>query len=494
MKNSLKPLSKFLLPVLIFCALFAADFARAAVTYWDPEGVATTPYTGNMTGTWENNSWSTVAGGTASPGAWVEATAACFGVATGNGTPAFTVTMNANHTVAGIFNGALAPNACVVTINGTGQITIPSGLQAFDMTKASDGSTASTTINVVLAGAGTVTAENGTGQYYFNAANTYSGGTQTGYSGSPFSGILNYNSSSSFGSGHIIVSRGYSASFGALVAEGTSAITLANVVDWSGSLSNAPYLNIVGGSGGTTFSGNWTLGNREVHLGSGVAADSVTISGVVSGTGSLTKFNPAPLILSGANTYSGRVTNSAGTLEIKNANSLGSCSNITVASGATLKVDSSSALNAHAQLNVATGTPVVNLNYSGTQNIGALSMDGGATLAANGTWGSGTSGAANTDTRFTGTGILQVGVVCSATNGIVSITSNGGGSYTLLVQGTQNAQYSIVSTNDPTAPVATWPAIPGSTTNLAPADGLWSITVTNAGPAFYRSKATTACP
>ena len=99
---------------LLFCLL--ANHAGAVLTTWNPQGTVTTPnycsgtcwYTGNLAGTWENSSWDSASQtGTSPTVGWVENTAANFAVHTGTGTPAFTVTMNANHTVAGIFDGPL---------------------------------------------------------------------------------------------------------------------------------------------------------------------------------------------------------------------------------------------------------------------------------------------------------------------------------------------------------------------------------------------------
>src|SRR5437016_3609103 len=90
--------------------LIAAE-SRGAVSYWDPQGTSgANPYTGSLTGTWETSSWTTTSTGQAVPVAWVEGNAACFAVHSGNGTPAFTVTANSNHTLAGIFDGPLTPN------------------------------------------------------------------------------------------------------------------------------------------------------------------------------------------------------------------------------------------------------------------------------------------------------------------------------------------------------------------------------------------------
>src|SRR5881296_1756290 len=115
-RNSLKLLSS------IFCLLVWANAARATVSYWDPEGfrgVLTTYSAGSLSGTWENNSWSRNSDGSAGPSAdtgqpmpqaWTEGDAAVFAVGAGatnnvggsTNTTTFTVTMNANHTVAGI--------------------------------------------------------------------------------------------------------------------------------------------------------------------------------------------------------------------------------------------------------------------------------------------------------------------------------------------------------------------------------------------------------
>ena len=137
------PQSGWLVSSLIW--LLLAHNGLGAVTTWDPQGMGTAQ-PGN--GTWENASWSTSETGQATPVGWVEGTAALFATGSSTNTPAFTVTMNSSHTVAGVFNGALTPGPCPVTINGVGSILLPpSTLQGFD-----SGTNASTTINVPIAG------------------------------------------------------------------------------------------------------------------------------------------------------------------------------------------------------------------------------------------------------------------------------------------------------------------------------------------------------
>src|ERR1017187_4198792 len=147
--NSLKLISATL--GLGFCLL--ANYARAGISTWDPQGSNTQNYyLGSLSQTWENNEWSTSQTGQATPGAWVEGNAALFAVHSGTGTPAFTVTMNANHTVAGIFDGSLTPNPCPVTIAGSGTFfNAANNLNGIDPT-ANTGNPGSITFNVVVAG------------------------------------------------------------------------------------------------------------------------------------------------------------------------------------------------------------------------------------------------------------------------------------------------------------------------------------------------------
>src|SRR5437868_4938696 len=122
-------------------SMIAGASTNSTIFYWDPQGTTgANPYTGSMSGTWENAKWSYGASGLASPVNWVDGKAACFGVHTGLGTPAYTVTMNSSHVVAGFFDGPLTPNSCDITIQGSGIINLASGPQALDSLNASDGS------------------------------------------------------------------------------------------------------------------------------------------------------------------------------------------------------------------------------------------------------------------------------------------------------------------------------------------------------------------
>jgi autotransporter-associated beta strand protein len=211
------------------------------------------------------------------------------------------------------------------------------------------------------------------------------------------------------------------------------------------------------------------------------------------GAGALVKTGGGTLNLSGLNTYTGPTIVGGGTLEISSSNGLASAS-VTVTNGGTLKLDSAAALNSQTLLvlNTNTGSPVVNLNYAGSGLLGLLSLDGGNTFLPGGTWGPIGSGASHTSSRFTGTGIVTI-PVCSSTNRILGMTNNGNGSFTLQMQGTSGALYYLVSQTNIAQPLINWKGVPASTNLVSAGNGIWSFTVTNRAPAFYRSKAISSC-
>jgi hypothetical protein len=82
---------------------------------------------------------------------------------------------------------------------------------------------------------------------------------------------------------------------------------------------------------------------------------------------------------------------------------------------------------------------------------------------------------------------------CSKTNRIVSITANGGNSFTLTNIGTYQAQYYLLSQTNISQAMTNWLPVSGTTNTVTNASGLWSVTVTNRAPAFYRVKAMSSC-
>jgi fibronectin-binding autotransporter adhesin len=329
MKKLILNAVKLIAALSLLSAPFAYD-ARAQVYTWNPQGSG--PYTGSMSGNWGDLAWSPGDGTTTStPVGWLAGAQAEFGPNT-QITSFYTITMDANQSVAGIYNGYLKNYSANLTISGPGAINLPIGQCYFGVNNSSgnpgDGVT---TINSVISGTGTITMANhgsSGGQLYLNAANTYSGGTTLGYSVDAWGGTIYFNNKASFGTGAISVNRG---SGSTLAVEGTSALTITN--RFLNNQSGAS-LNLLGNTAGVTFSGAWSLGTHSLSLGSGGSAgDVVIISGVISGTGGLTKFGAGRLTLSGANTYTGSTTINEGTLTLGRANAIATSSSVIMNGG-----------------------------------------------------------------------------------------------------------------------------------------------------------------
>jgi len=248
-------------------------------------------------------------------------------------------------------------------------------------------------VDGVLSGSGALTVNNninfqyaGEGITHFtNAANTYTGTITSGAS----TGIAVGNTSG-----------------GLISVDATNALQFASVVNNSGSTTLFPggnsgntgtFQNLAGVQFGTSVTaatfgslagtGNFALVNTNatpaaVALTAGGNNASTTYSGIISGTGSLTKTGTGTLILSGTNTYSGATTITAGTLQVGNATAstagtAGSIasSSIAVGGGATLITANNGALN-----NTATAINLGDGNGSATVQNGAFT---GATAANN---------------------------------------------------------------------------------------------------------------
>jgi autotransporter-associated beta strand protein len=398
-----------------FVAVMLTVFkSTAAVTYWDPQGSdATNPYAGDLSGDWDAAAWSTSNAGQSPPVAWIESTAACFGVHTGIGTPPFTVTLNTAHTVAGFFDGSLTPNSCDITIAGTGSMAFPSGLQAANVRNSTDGSLALVRVNVPITGAGAPTLQ-GNGQVFLNATNTHTGGVYFGYSGGSYSGVLNFANSNCFGTGAIVVSNTAGGVAG-FVYSGTTPTIVTNKITWS-ELTGG--INIVGIPAGVTFSGPLAFSaattNANLYSGGG-STNLVIMSGVLSGgktnyVGYFNKANYGTLKLSGANTYALHTAVSNGVLQAGN--------NSCIPNGAN-----------KGDLFVAQGLDGNGLPVTGMFDVNGFS------ITCNGLFGDGII-----DNTATGTGTITIGGnnmtssftgTVQSTKGILNVVKTGTGTLTL---------------------------------------------------------------
>ncbi|OQB80125.1 MAG: tRNA nuclease WapA precursor [Planctomycetes bacterium ADurb.Bin126] len=160
--------------------------------------------------------------------------------------------------------------------------------------------------------------------------------------------------------------------------------------------------------GGLKGSRNLDMGGRTLSIGNN--GQSTEYSGAL-GNGALTKIGSGVLTLSGSNTYSGVTTVSAGTLGIQHANALGdTASGTTVSDGAALEI----------QGGITTAAEPLTINGSGTSGEGALrNVSGDNTYSGTVTLGS--AARINSDS---GTLTLSSG---TAISGSYSLTFGGAG-------------------------------------------------------------------
>jgi autotransporter-associated beta strand protein len=226
-------------------------------------------------------------------------------------------------------------------------------------------------LNQVVSGTGISLTKTGSGTLSLQGvANTFSGGFFIN------SGLVTFNNKDSLGSGAVTL--------------GTSGGGSATLTTSSGVTSIPNNITVASGSGGTvtlgstsasdgSYLGTVTL-NGDVSLTSATSAGNrLLFSGVLTGSGAVTKIGTGTVSLSNANTYSGGTTVSTGTLWV-GSNSVASGGvistgpvgkgTLTLASGTTL---SSSTTTARTLKN--------NLSLSGSvtlgdaTNIGALTID-----------------------------------------------------------------------------------------------------------------------
>ena len=147
----------------------------------------------------------------------------------------------------------------------------------------------------------------------------------------------------------------FSNSSGLVVAAGAGTRTIANTG-----------LIPASGVGNPTFSGNITLSNDATFAITQYTAgthDRLTAQGAISGTGGINKTGAGILQLNGTNTYSGRTTVESGTLTLKANQAVGDESELILAASASLVLD-----------------------FAGTETVKTLSLDGGITFLAPGTY------------------------------------------------------------------------------------------------------------
>jgi len=243
-----------------------------------------------------------------------------------------------------------------------------------------------------------------------------------------------YGSATTINAGGVLNLNNFIEYIGTLTVSGGSIITGTGLLYIGGGItSNA-------NSATTMLAGNYSLYTNQIFniaSGSTPTGEDVIISGpmaeVAAGT-TITKQGAGKLVLSGANTYTGLTTISAGILNIRNSTALGTTAGgTTVSSGASLQI----------QGNIIVGNEALTLNGTGNGGTGAFrnisgnnSFSGALTLGSASTISSDagtltlTGGITNAGftTTFTGAGNIAENGVISGTGGV---TKTGGGTVTL---------------------------------------------------------------
>jgi mucin-19 len=173
---------------------------------------------------------------------------------------------------------------------------------------------------------------------------------------------------------------------GFTVASGTQTLSGVNTYTGNTAINTGASLIIAGSGqlGGGNYAGNITNNGSFVYASSATQ----TVSGVISGSGSLTQTaipSGSPvgtLILTAANTYTGATTVDAGTLAITNAGALGTgAAGTTVNSGGTL--DLRNVIGVAEPITLAGGTLATS---TGTSSVTApISISGASTVDVDGT-------------------------------------------------------------------------------------------------------------
>src|SRR3989442_1239767 len=186
-------------------------------------------------------------------------------------------------------------------------------------------------------------------------------------------------------------------SFNSITISGSGYTVGGNATTLTGSLADSSVAGTNTISLGLTFAATRTVTVSN-------AATTLTISGVISGAGGLTKSGSGTVTLSGANTYTGATAISAGTLQLGATNAAPSGSAVTVSGGATFDLRGFS-------------DGIGSLAGAGTVTSGAA---GAVTLTAGGNNGS---------TTFSGVILNGSGTVALTKTGTGTLTLSGANTY-----------------------------------------------------------------
>ncbi|MEI6070989.1 MAG: autotransporter-associated beta strand repeat-containing protein [Verrucomicrobiae bacterium] len=260
------------------------------------------------------------------------------------------------------------------TLNFGGTISASTTSSTETLTLAGTNLGANTISGLISNGSATTfaLAKSGVGTWTLTGANTYNGGTAIS------AGTLKIGNATALGAngGAVSVTAGAALDLNGTVMTNTNGLILNGLgVNGGGALTNSSGTagnyaglltlgsasSIIAGSGNITLSNAGTITGATFGLTLGGEQNGTIASIIGTTTGTLTKQDAGTWTLSGANTYTGGTTITAGTLQVNRATALGTGA-VSVASGAALDLNGIT----------MTGTNALTINGSGISGGGAL--------------------------------------------------------------------------------------------------------------------------
>jgi autotransporter-associated beta strand protein len=287
----------------------------------------------------------------------------------------FVYSSSANQTLGGILSGVgslTKSGASTLTLTGvntsTGDISINAGTLAIGGT----GQLGSGTYSGNISNAGEFKYESSANQTLNGIMSGNGGLTMDGAGILTLAGSNNYSGNTTINTGTVVIGNVNGAGSGRIVqTDGPSLLK----IDTTGTIANNMSVYNVLASQSATLSGAITVNNATWDIETG---DTLTISGVVSGNGGVTKNGGGTLTLNGTNTYNGSTIVNDGTLNAASANALGSNATVQV-NGGSLLVSADNALNNKSVTLNSTSPTEAGLafsgNYSGRVNNLTLSKN-----------------------------------------------------------------------------------------------------------------------